>query len=150
MTLVDINQTALDFAQVNARAAGVEVETLRQESVPEGAELVIANPPYMMDSGKRAYRDGGDLLGGEVALRWVREALDGMARGGTMLLYTGVPYANGWSPFIKALEHLCSEAGASLTVEELDPDVFGEELEQPAYAEVERIAAIGAVVRRGR
>jgi hypothetical protein len=31
---------------------------------------------------------------------------------------------------------------------ELDPDIFGEELGKPAYAEVERIAAIGAVVQK--
>jgi len=33
---------------------------------------------------------------------------------------------------------------ASATIyRELDPDVFGEELERPAYARVERIAVIG-------
>jgi hypothetical protein len=31
---------------------------------------------------------------------------------------------------------------------EIDPDVFGEELEQTAYAHVERIAAVGLTVTR--
>jgi hypothetical protein len=31
---------------------------------------------------------------------------------------------------------------------ELDPDIFGEELGKPAYDDVERIAAIGAVVEK--
>jgi hypothetical protein len=31
---------------------------------------------------------------------------------------------------------------------ELDPDVFGEELDTPAYACAERIAAVGLVVQR--
>jgi len=33
-------------------------------------------------------------------------------------------------------------------VDGVDPDVFGEELGQPAYGEVERIAAVGLVVQR--
>jgi hypothetical protein len=41
---------------------------------------------------------------------------------------------------------VCRETRASLTYEELDPDVFGEELSGPAYAGVERIAAVTAVL----
>jgi hypothetical protein len=32
-------------------------------------------------------------------------------------------------------------------VQELDPDVFGEQLLEPGYEEVERIAAVGLTVR---
>jgi hypothetical protein len=32
--------------------------------------------------------------------------------------------------------------------EELDPDVFGDELDRPAYAAVERIAAVLVTARR--
>ena len=39
-------------------------------------------------------------------------------------------------------------SGCSLRYDEIDPDIFGEELERPRYAEVERIAAIGAVIRK--
>ena len=46
----------------------------------------------------------------------------------------------------KELVALCREAGASLAYEELDPDVFGSELDGAAYADVERIAAVGAVI----
>ena len=60
----------------------------------------------------------------------------------TMLLYTGAAFTGGRAPLLDALREL----DASVSVEEIDPDVFGEELEQPAYAEVERIAAIGAVI----
>jgi hypothetical protein len=104
---------------------------------------VIANPPYMIDPARRSYRDGGDLHGGAVALDWAKQAL---ASGSTMLLYTGAAIVRGASPLIEALHEACSSAGASLDVEEIDPDVFGDELEQPAYAEVERIAVIGAVI----
>jgi hypothetical protein len=35
-----------------------------------------------------------------------------------------------------------------LSVRERDPDVFGEELSNPAYAEVERIAVLEIVLRK--
>jgi methylase of polypeptide subunit release factors len=146
--LVDINPEALRLARLNAIAAGVPVALEHGNALPAGADVVIANPPYMMDVSRRAYRHGGELLGGEVALQWARDALAKLAPGGTMLLYAGAAVVNGVSPLVQALQTACTEAGATLQVEEIDPDVFGEELEQQAYADVERIAAIGATFRR--
>jgi hypothetical protein len=31
---------------------------------------------------------------------------------------------------------------------EIDPDIFGEELDSPGYEQVERIAAVGAVIEK--
>ena len=146
ITLVDINPAALRFAAVNAAYAGVGIEAVKSHSIPPGADLIIANPPYMMDACRRAYRNGGGLLGGAVALDWVRQSLSNLAPNGTMLLYTGAAYVNGEAPLIEALRRICSEVGAALSIEELDPDVFGEELESEEYADVERIAAVGAVI----
>jgi methylase of polypeptide subunit release factors len=148
VTLVDVNPQALALAGVNARAAGVAVELVEGREAPPGADVIVANPPYMMDSAARAYRDGGALLGGAVALQWVEQALDALAPGGTMLLYTGAAIVDGASPLVTAIGAACAQAGALLQVEEIDPDVFGEELNQPAYAQVERIAALGAVIRQ--
>jgi methylase of polypeptide subunit release factors len=148
VTLVDTNGRALALARVNAAAAGVAVELIEGDNIPRGADLVIANPPYMMDADARAYRDGGELLGGAVALAWAEQALDALAAGGTLLLYTGAAITDGASPLLDKIARTCAEGGASLRVEEIDPDVFGEELEQLAYAKVERIAAIGAVIRK--
>jgi len=47
-----------------------------------------------------------------------------------------------------ALERELPALGCTLRYRELDPDLFGEELDKPAYADVERIAAVGAVVER--
>ena len=47
-----------------------------------------------------------------------------------------------------ALEELATEADLELGYEEIDPDVFAGVLRDPAYAEVERIAAVGAVLSR--
>jgi methylase of polypeptide subunit release factors len=148
ISLVDTNPAALELARVNARAARVTADLVQGAQVPDGVDMVMANPPYMMDEGSRTYRDGGSLLGGEVALEWAGDALAKLASGGTMLLYTGVAMEAGVSPLLAELGKLCADAGATLSVEELDPDVFGEELDRPAYAQVERIAAVGAVIRK--
>jgi len=147
ITMVDVNANALRLARLNALAAGVTAELRQDRALPAGADVVVANPPYMMDPGHRAYRDGGDLFGGGLALDWARQALGRLAPGGTLLLYTGASAVRGAVPLAAALQSACAEAHASCEIEEIDPDLFGEELEQPAYAEVERIAAIGAVIR---
>jgi hypothetical protein len=146
VTLIDINPAALELARVNGQAAGVVLETLVSDHMPGGPDLVIANPPYLMDEGERAYRDGGDLLGGGLSRDWAVQALSALAPGGTMLLYTGAAFVGGKAPLISALESACADA--RLLIEELDVDVFGEELDEPAYSGVERIGAIGAVISR--
>jgi SAM-dependent methyltransferase len=150
VSAIDINPEALRLAAINAEAAGVRVETSLSSEIRDGADLIIANPPYIMDAGKRAYRDGGELLGGQVALDWSQQALRALRPGGTMLLYTGASVADGRAPLIGALEQACAANSAEIEIEDIDPDVFGEELDQPAYAEVERIAVIGATIRRRR
>ena len=148
LALVDSNAAAARLARINAASAGVTAEVLVADRIPPGCDLVIANPPYMIDASHRTYRDGGALYGGEVALDWARQALSSLAAGGTVLLYTGAAIVSGSSPLLDALRHLAREAGASLTSRELDPDVFGEELDRPEYSEVERIAAFGIVLTR--
>ncbi|WP_426266967.1 methyltransferase [Sphingomonas sp. LHG3443-2] len=153
VSLVDINPRALALACANAMAAGLEVETIEGglADVAGDIDLIIANPPFIADSKGRNYRDGGDMLGAGVSLDWARQSLERLSEGGTMLLYTGTPIIAGEDRLLSALSELADEAGASLRYEELDPDIFGEELDQPAYADAgaERIAAVGAVLRKG-
>lgn len=146
VTLVDVNDKALRYARLNAAAAGLEAELHRGGRVPPGADLIVANPPYMIDAAGREYRDGGGLLGGEVALDWVRQSLAALAPGGRMLLYSGVAMVEGRSPALDAIEAESARAGARLSSYEIDPDVFGEELSSPGYSQVERIAAVGCVL----
>ena len=148
VSLVDVNPAALRLAAINAAAAGIQVEAVQSDQLPTGADLVLANPPYMMDSGHRAYRDGGVLFGGAVALDWVEQALERVRPDGAILLYTGAAVVDGESPLVKAIEQACERAKASLAIEHIDPDVFGDELAQPAYRDVERIAVIGAMIRK--
>ena len=149
ITLFDTNPTALRLASVNARHAGVEAELVEGQGIDDlsGAiDLAIANPPYVMDEDDRTYRSGGDMHGAQISLDWTLAAARRLEPGGRMLLYTGVAIVAGRDALREALERELPGLGCSLSYREIDPDIFGEELEKPLYADVERIAAIGAVV----
>ena len=148
VTLVDVNLQALRYAQVNASAAALQIEYLQSDRVPDEFDLLIGNAPYLMDASGRAYRDGGELLGGAVSLDWIRQGLERLSSGRMMLLYTAAAYVDGQAPLLTAIREECREAGVSLTMEEIDPDVFGEELGDRRYDAVERIAAVGIKIAR--
>jgi methylase of polypeptide subunit release factors len=150
VVLADVNPKALAFAEVNAALASQRATLVRSDvlrSVEGDYDLVIANPPYMSDSGERTYRDGGGHYGEALSARIVREALLQVSRPGVLILYTGAAIKDGVDQFYAAIAPDLSGPGLSVTYEELDPDVFGEELEQSHYAQVERIAAVGLMVR---
>lgn len=152
VALTDVNPLALRYARVNASHARIEVETIEAASIDqvEGAiDLVLANPPYMIDRTSRAYRDGGDMHGARLSLDWTLAAARRIGPGGGMLLYTGSAIVDGRDELREALAEALPALGCTLRYEEIDPDVFGEELDQPGYEDVERIAVIGAVIRRG-
>ncbi|MFC7537295.1 methyltransferase [Sphingomonas sp. GCM10030256] len=150
--LLDSNAQALRLAEANALAAGASVELVHGDTLAavEGAiDLIIANPPFIADPAGREYRDGGGI-GIDVSLQWARDSVGRLAEGGRMLLYTGSPIIAGEDQLLGGLAELVDTADCTLSYQELDPDIFGEELEQPAYAHagVERIAAVGAVIRK--
>jgi methylase of polypeptide subunit release factors len=148
VVLADIQPHALRFAAVNAALAGVPAELVESDvlgSVEGPFDCVIANPPYLRDPAGRLYRDGGGNFGEALSLRIAGEALNRLEAGGKLLLYTGAPNVGGVDVLRRGLEELCARAGANFTYEELDPDVFGNELDAPSYADVERIAAVGLV-----
>ncbi|HWJ37900.1 MAG TPA: class I SAM-dependent methyltransferase [Sphingomicrobium sp.] len=146
--LVDINPAAGQLAAINARFAEVEVEPVLSDKIDGPCDLVIANPPYIMDPSHRLYRDGGSLLGGAIAARWTAQALDAVKPGGAILLYTGASIVDGVSPLLQSIEALCCRSNAAMRAEEIDPDVFGEELESADYREVERIAVFGIEITK--
>jgi methylase of polypeptide subunit release factors len=151
LTLLDVNPLALRFATVNARHAGLQVELVEGEGIEAASgliDLIIANPPYLMDEGDRTYRHGGDLHGARLSLDWTLAAARRLEPGGRMLLYTGSAIVGGRDALRETLEGSLSDLGCTLRYREIDPDVFGEELEKPAYAKVERIAVVGAVVAK--
>ena len=152
LVLSDINPRALGFARVNAALAGAQAELVQSDvldSVSGELDLVVANPPFMRDQTGRVYRHGGGSYGEALSVRIVREALPRLAASGTLLLYTGAPVVGGVDKFHESLRPLLAEHTriAHVDYEELDVDVFGEELSTAAYAEVERIAAVALTVR---
>ena len=152
LTLTDINPRALRFARINARFNQIAVETLEGSGIEpvEGMfDLVITNPPFIVDSSNRAYRDGGDMHGAALSLDWALAAAARLAPGGRVLLYTGSAIVAGEDLLAASLRARLPALGCTLRYAELDPDIFGEQLDEPGYEHVERIAAVGAVIARG-
>ncbi|SHN29905.1 HemK family putative methylases [Pseudomonas asturiensis] len=149
---VDINPKALHFAHTNAAVAGLENLECSHSDVLTGMtgsfDLIVANPPYMKDTQKRAYRHGGDSLGADLSVRIVRESIDRLTPGGSLVLYTGVAMTGERDPFLEAVKSDIDHTALTWTYRELDPDVFGEELLEEGYEEAERIAAVELVVTR--
>ena len=148
---VDINPQALDFAAINAELAGVDLQLYEGsllEPLAGEFDLIVSNPPYMLDVERRAYRHGGDALGADLSLAIVEAALPRLAPGGSLLLYTGVAMLKGGDPFWQQCRRQLNAERFSWHYRELDPDVFGEQLEEPGYASVERIAAVALSVTR--
>lgn len=152
LVLADINPRALQFAAANAALAGCEQVQLAQSDLfaatPGLFDLVLANPPYLNDPAQRTYRHGGGRFGEALSARIVSEGLPRLAPGGRLVLYTGAAMVAGGDPLLTLLQPLLAASGWPWTYREIDPDVFGEELEEPAYQEAERIAAVALVVQR--
>lgn len=143
---IDINRSALELTQVNAALARLpNVHAVASDllgAVEGGFDLITANPPYLLDATQRSYRHGGGELGEGLAVRIVEAALERLNPGGVLMLYTGVAMVDGQDVLRRRTEPLLDRADCTWRYQEIDPDVFGEELATPAYAETERIAAV--------
>ncbi|MDX2024604.1 MAG: class I SAM-dependent methyltransferase [Deltaproteobacteria bacterium] len=146
LVLSDISTKALAFARVNAALAEVEnVEFVQSDGLAQikgPIDCVICNPPYLRDERRRTYRDGGGSFGEALALKIVGQSLERLPLGGRLCLYTGATMVNGEDTLWRGLQPLLARPGVVSSYEELDPDVFGEELSRPIYAGAERIAVV--------
>jgi methylase of polypeptide subunit release factors len=143
--MTDINTTACHLARLNAEAASVSATIVHGDLFADIAgelDLIVANPPYLNDPLQRAYRHGGGALGSALSIRIAEAAEDRLTPGGTLILYTGSPIVNGTDYFLRAIERSFGGCDLLWSYEEVDPDVFGEELETEAYSSVDRIAAV--------
>ncbi|MBV9862935.1 MAG: class I SAM-dependent methyltransferase [Alphaproteobacteria bacterium] len=152
LVLSDINRAALKLARVNAALAGVAAccvagDVCAPIAAGQRFDLIVANPPYLVDPEHRLYRDGGGPLGAALSLRILREAIGLLMPGGRLVLYTGAAIIGGRDPFRDETTAILQEAGLAHDYAELDPDVFGEELEAGPYRNAERIAAVALTAR---
>ena len=142
----DINPASLALTSINAGLAGARNVTPVASNLLDGLDgafdLIVSNPPFMLDPDARAYRSGGGLRGADLSRAIVETAMDRLRPGGSLLLYTGVAISADQDHFLGAIAPLLDSACQAWTYEELDPDVFGEDLGTPAYEGVERIAAV--------
>lgn len=148
--LADINTKALRYSRVNAALNGVaSVRTALSDvfsRINEGGNLIISNPPYLVDQHARAYRHGGGALGIDLALRIAEEGIERLYPGGRLFIYTGTPVISGIDQFLASVRPRLEARRLRYGYEEIDPDVFGEELDSEAYACVDRIAAVALTV----
>lgn len=142
----DINSKALALARINGAASGCGNLHWQQGSLLDDLHgefyLIVANPPYLVDQEARAYRHGGGEFGAALSLAIVETAIERLAVGGTLLLYTGVAIFDGHDPFLQEVERMLQGSTLVFEYEEIDPDIFGEELALPQYQAVDRIAAV--------
>lgn len=151
---VDINPTALRFTTINATLAGVENVSAYHSDILAGTsgefDLIVANPPYMQDTQQRAYRHGGEQLGSELSVRILKQAVERLTVGGSLVLYSGAPSVEGVDLFLDQARAVVDTPELAWTYREMDPDVFGEELEAAPYESADRIAAVVLTVTRSR
>ena len=153
--LSDVNEKALRWTRVNAALNGLSATTQTVKSdvladISGSFDLIISNPPYLVDLSKRAYRHGGGSFGEALSLRILQEASRRLSVGGTLLLYTGSAIINGQDQFLARARSLLSTSKLTFEYTELDPDVFGEELEHSPYEDADRIAAVLLTATRGK
>ena len=143
---VDINDTALRFARINTQLAGTAgVRPCRSDllaDVDGDFDLIISNPPFMIDPARRAYRDGGGEHGHDLSLAIIDAAAKRLAAGGSLVLFSGTGIVDGRDPFRAAAAERLTGTELTWSYREVDPDVYGEELDGQAYAHAERIAVV--------
>lgn len=142
----DINDYALELTAVNARLAScTNVPTAHSDlldGLAGGFDLVLSNPPYILDPAKLRYRHGGDMHGAGLSVSIVDAALARLNPGGSLLLYTGIAIVDGRDEFLETVRPKLDARCASWTYQELDPDIFGGQLDCEGYEDVDRIAAV--------
>lgn len=147
----DINHAAINLAHANMAAADMHhIELVHSDllkNVAGSFDLIIANPPYLLDGSERVYRHGGGPLGAGMSLDIVDTAIERLNPNGALLLYTGVAIVNGYDAFLAEAAVKLDFAGFTYEYTEVDPDIFSEELDNEAYRMADRIAAVVLIAR---
>lgn len=151
VVLSDINAKALRFSAVNTALNNHKnidiVQSDLYSNLSGPFDLILSNPPYLVDSRQRTYRHGGGAFGSLLSMRILEEGIDRLAPSGHLLLYTASAIIDGVDLFKQQLDEHLSPRSFRYSYDEIDPDVFGEELEHPPYDQADRIAVVAVHVR---
>jgi methylase of polypeptide subunit release factors len=143
---VDINDDALRFARINSELAGTggvrPCHSNLLDGIDGGFDLILSNPPFMIDLAGRAYRDGGGTHGYDLSLAIVDAAAARLRPGGSLVLFSGTGIVDGHDALREAAAARLDGTDLNWTYREVDPDVYGEELDGAAYAHAERLAVV--------
>jgi SAM-dependent methyltransferase len=124
---VDINAAALRFARINSALAGTGgVQPRRSDlldAVDGGMDLIISNPPFMIDPARRAYRDGGGTHGHDLSLAIIDTAAARLRPGGSLVLFSGTGIVDGRDALREAAAAHLDGTDLDWTYREVDPDV---------------------------
>lgn len=146
IALLDINPRALAFATANIALNGISIAEAHFSDILSGwdgpVDLIVSNPPYLIDPSGRAYRHGGGDWGTLLAARILEQSLTRLHPNGHLLLYTGSAIVDGRDTFLETARPILDRYAIRCRYEEIDPDVFGEELDRPPYDRAERIATV--------
>lgn len=150
IALLDINQRAVEFAATNIALNAIPFTAAQHSDILSAwsghADLIVANPPYLVDSEFRAYRHGGGDWGASLSVRILEQALSHLSPAGHLLLYTGTAIVEGQDKFLETARPVL-ERTVRYRYDEIDPDVFGEELDKWPYDQADRIATVMLHVR---
>src|SRR5205085_8385560 len=109
----DINDDALTLTGINAELNGADMVVPRHSNLLDGVaglfDVVMSNPPYILDADELPYRHGGGEHGAEMSIHIVKTALARLHAGGSLLLYTGVAIVDGEDAFLSAIRPLLEE-----------------------------------------
>jgi release factor glutamine methyltransferase len=115
VTLTDINRRALRFCMLNAALNGIPNVEIVESDLYAGVDgcfdLIVANPPYLVDPLARLYRHGGGDLGYELSMRIAEQGVSRLASGGRLVLYTGSAIVDGADLFHDALSSRFADRG---------------------------------------
>jgi SAM-dependent methyltransferase len=146
IALLDINPRCLEFAAMNTVLNGIGAASPRQSDILSAwngqADLIVTNPPYLIDPAMRAYRHGGGDWGDRLSVRILEQALKHLSPEGHLLFYTGSAIVDGEDKFLKAALPALQNSTVRYRYDEIDPDVFGEELDNWPYDHADRIATV--------
>jgi SAM-dependent methyltransferase len=149
--LIDTNPLALRYAAVNARINARLVGPRRLEFLQgdlfAGAagpfDAIVANAPFTIDAERRPYRNGG-ARGFDLSLRILRESLPRLSAHGRLVIYTGIPFTDGQSPFHGAVAEILGER--RFVCEELEVDVLGDDLAGESHGRIDRLGVVALIV----